>query len=246
MLFLVALRDIIDDNGLKTFIDTNYLRNDNVAGDGEYKVKLKQVETDWQAFKDLVLGEELTAEGRVSAVFANHTFFCSQLKTAAEDIELGSLVSGGLAKFSVVTLELQPRENSWENPQEIFESMNSLGKPLSLADLVRNYILLGLDADVQSELYERYWLKMERSIPRRVSDFIRDYMQAKECRSFSKATDANTKALYASFKAMFGEEDSKALLHDLSQVLRYGRAEGVGDLADLGFGGAGDLGYLSV
>lgn len=47
MLFLVALRDILKDEDLKNFIDTKYLRNDNVKGESEYKVKLKQVETDW-------------------------------------------------------------------------------------------------------------------------------------------------------------------------------------------------------
>ena len=52
----MALRDIIDDDALKDFIDSKYLKNNNVAGESEYKIKLKQVETDWSAYKGLVLG----------------------------------------------------------------------------------------------------------------------------------------------------------------------------------------------
>ena len=68
-----------------------------------------------------------------------------------EGYDLNELISQGIDKFSVVTVELQPEKNIWENPQEIFESMNSLGKPLSLADLVRNYLLLGKTADIQTK-----------------------------------------------------------------------------------------------
>ena len=51
MLFLVALRDILKDQQLGDYIDSKYLKNNNVTGDSEYKVKLKQVETDWGAYK---------------------------------------------------------------------------------------------------------------------------------------------------------------------------------------------------
>jgi len=52
MLFLVALRDILQDVKLKNYIDAKYLRNNNVSSDNdEYKIKLKQVETDWAVYK---------------------------------------------------------------------------------------------------------------------------------------------------------------------------------------------------
>ena len=104
--------------------------------------------------------------------------------------DLSSLIESGLDKFSVITIQLQPDKNPWENPQEIFESMNSLGKPLSLADLVRNYLLLGLDADTQSFLYNQYWLHIEKVIPGKVSMFIRDYMQAHEVHPYLRATES--------------------------------------------------------
>lgn len=48
-----------------------------------------------------------------------------------------------------------------DNPQLIFESMNSTGKALSQADLVRNYVLMGLEPEHQSQLYDDYWRPME-------------------------------------------------------------------------------------
>lgn len=218
MLFLVALRDLLGEEEIGKYIDSKYLKNDNVVGDSEYKVKLKQVETDWVAYKNIILSEELSEIEKNSAVYRNYRYFYNKLSDYQKDgYDLGSLIEKGLSKFSVITIELQPEKNEWENPQEIFESMNSLGKPLSLADLVRNYLLLGLDADTQSFLYSQYWLHIEKVIPGQVSDFIRDYMQAQEKRSFLKATETNYKELYSLFKKMYAGSNTKELLRDLSE-----------------------------
>ena len=218
MLFLVALRDIMDEPEMKAFIDNKYLKNNNVAGDVEYKIKLKQVETDWIAYKKIILKEDLTDKEKSSAVYRNYRYFYNKLSSfKSSGTKLGTLIQNGLNKFSVITIQLQPEQNSWENPQEIFESMNSLGKPLSLADLVRNYLLLGMDADTQNDLYSRYWLHIENVLPGQVSNFIRDYMQAIMAKSFVKATDANYKELYRQFKLVFAENDSKELLKDLAE-----------------------------
>lgn len=218
MLFLVALRDIISDSGIASYIDKKYLRNENVVDDTEYKIKLKQVETDWEAYKNIILGDELSEKEKNSAVYRNYRYFISRfVELQGEGYELGSLIESGLDKFSVITIQLQPDKNPWENPQEIFESMNSLGKPLSLADLVRNYLLLGLDADTQSFLYNQYWLHIEKVIPGKVSMFIRDYMQATVVKPFMKASETNYKELYRIFKAIFADYNAKELLKDLSE-----------------------------
>lgn len=218
MLFLMALRDIIDDKDVKDFIDAKYLKNNNVKGDVEYKIKLKQVETDWVAYKKIVLGEEMTDREKNSAVYRNYRYFFNKLSDyKADGGDINTIVEKGLNRFSVITIQLEPDKNAWENPQEIFESMNSLGKPLSLADLVRNYLLLGLNPDTQSDLYNKYWLHIERVIPGRVSDFVRDYMQGHEKKSFVKSTEHNYKELYSSFKRVFSGEDPDELLKDLSE-----------------------------
>ncbi len=216
MLFLVALRDILDDTDIREFVDNKYLKNNNVSGDSEYKIKLKQVETDWVAYKKIILAEDMTAKEKNSAVYSNYQFFYNKLMSYKDEgRNLGEIIDKGLNKFSVITIELQPEKNAWENPQEIFESMNSLGKPLSLADLVRNYLLLGLDADAQSQLYTKYWLFIENTIPGQVSSFIRDYMQAHQRRAFHKATENNYKELYGLFKNIFSNVESQDLLKEL-------------------------------
>jgi uncharacterized protein with ParB-like and HNH nuclease domain/predicted transport protein len=67
-------------------------------------------------------------------------------------------VCNGLAKLVVVDIALT---RDRDNPQLIFESMNSTGRELSQADLIRNYILMGLEPKLQTKLYEQYWRPME-------------------------------------------------------------------------------------
>ena len=218
MLFLVALRDTCQDENVIKFINNKYLKNENSTDDqNEYKIKLKQVETDWESYKNIILNEPISNTQKESTVYKNYQWFKSQLELLMQkEYDLNDLISQGIDKFSVVTVELQPEKNVWENPQEIFESMNSLGKPLSLADLVRNYLLLGKTADIQTKYYNKYWLKIEKTIPKQVSNFIRDYMQAYIGKSCLKATEANHKALYAQFKSMFYNEDAEELLKRLA------------------------------
>lgn len=218
MLFLVALRDILKEESIVSYIDKKYLRNENVADDTEYKIKLKQVETDWVAYKNIILGIELSEKEKNSAVYRNYKYFTNRFTELMESgYALSSLIESGLDKFSVITIQLQPDKNPWENPQEIFESMNSLGKPLSLADLVRNYLLLGLDADTQSFLYNQYWLHIEKVIPGKVSMFVRDYMQSTMIKPYMKASETNYKELYRIFKSIFEGYNAKELLKDLSE-----------------------------
>lgn len=219
MLFLVAMRDLLSDDKKKDFINGDYLQNRKSSGDGdEYKVKLKQVETDWPAFKNLVLNREVGEKDKLSSVYENYLFFQRKLKAAQSDLdgELTDLIQCGLGKFSVITIELDVK-NPWENPQEIFESMNSLGKPLSLADLVRNYLLMGKNADEQERLYQDYWLKVERVLPHgAASNFIRDYMQLRGKKSCSKATQNNAKELYREFKISVKELSAETVFKEFA------------------------------
>lgn len=218
MLFLVALRDIMQDNKLKKFIDSKYLRNNNVSNaNDEYKIKLKQVETDWAVYKHIILGEKLSDTEKNASVYKNYRYFKTKLQQYQKDGGYPeNLIDKGLNRFSVISIELN-LDNEWENPQEIFESMNSIGKPLSLADLVRNYLLLGLDAPSQEKLYKEYWLPMERIIPGQISNYIRDFMQWHICSYMKKATEANHKELYHRFKDIFSGLNSATVLEELAK-----------------------------
>ncbi|WP_366933460.1 DUF262 domain-containing protein [Pseudoramibacter sp.] len=138
-----------------------------------------------------------------------------------KQFSLNTLIEEGLSRFSVITIELEPDRNAWENPQEIFESMNSLGKPLTLADLVRNYLLMGLSPEKQETLYNSYWLPIERELPGNLSNYIRDFMQLYSGASYKKATETNYKELYGIFKNIFQGQTSEAILQALFKYARF-------------------------
>lgn len=225
MLFLMALRDVVDNTLTANYINNHYLTNPNSVGeDDELKIKLKQVETDWAVYCDIILKREVSERNKLSSVFQNYSFFKNkllQVKKQNRYKNLSDLITYGLSKFSVVAIQLEPATNKWEKPQEIFESMNSLGKPLSLADLVRNYLLLGKSPSEQDRYYKNYWMKMETELPENVSNFIRDYMQLVKMSPYKKATEKNYKPLYAEFKKLFANEDTEELLEKLSVCSGY-------------------------
>lgn len=204
MLFLMALRDSIDDETYRRAIQRRYLENDRASEETEYKIKLKQVESDWEGYKLLALSQEVPDNLRSSSVYQNYTFFKKNIDSLTEETKRG-LLEHGLTKFSIIAIQLEPDRNPWENPQEIFESMNSLGKPLSLADLVRNYLLMGKTSIEQTFLYNTHWLTLERRLPQKLSEFIRDWMQADQHRSFKVARESNYKELYGAFKETAGK-----------------------------------------
>jgi uncharacterized protein with ParB-like and HNH nuclease domain/predicted transport protein len=129
-----------------------YLTNPLESGDRFHKLLLSQ--TDSSTLKSLIRNSDPPAAAslRVSENFALFTDLLSDPRT---DLQA---VCRGLAKLVVVDIALS-REH--DNPQLIFESMNSTGKELSQADLIRNYILMGLEPSLQTMLYERYWRPME-------------------------------------------------------------------------------------
>ncbi|MDR0980016.1 MAG: DUF262 domain-containing HNH endonuclease family protein [Candidatus Nomurabacteria bacterium] len=220
MLFLIAVRDLIGDDVFKVAIDSKFLRNNNVSGDVEYKIKLKQVESDWDSYRKIILGEHLDGKDKRSNVFKNYKYFKNSLADL-DNNKLRQLVEKGLSNFNIVTIQLEPERNPWEKPQEIFESMNSLGKPLSLADLVRNYLLLGKSSGQQDHLYRSYWLAIEKNLNGdnssfTVSSFIRDYMQLIDMTSYKKATEVNYKELYREFKVLFGDDNQEELVKNLA------------------------------
>ena len=85
----------------------------------------------------------------------NFALFQSWIETRKNDL---TAICHGLAKLLVVDVALSRDQ---DNPQLIFESMNSTGRELSQADLIRNFILMGLEPNLQTALYEQFWRPME-------------------------------------------------------------------------------------
>jgi uncharacterized protein with ParB-like and HNH nuclease domain/predicted transport protein len=130
----------------------NYLSNPLETDDHYFKLLLSQ--TDKESLKAIIRRSEQPKEPSLR-VTQNFALFTELLAEQKGDL---ATVCRGLAKLVVVDIALTREQ---DNPQLIFESMNSTGKELSQADLIRNYILMGLDPTLQKRLYEDFWRPME-------------------------------------------------------------------------------------
>lgn len=129
-----------------------YLSNPLESGDRFYKLLLSQ--TDSASLRALIKNAPEPQQQSLR-VTQNFQLFTELLKAQKGDL---APICRGLAKLVVVDIALSRDQ---DNPQLIFESMNSTGKELSQADLVRNYVLMGLEPALQTCLYEDYWRPME-------------------------------------------------------------------------------------
>jgi uncharacterized protein with ParB-like and HNH nuclease domain/predicted transport protein len=129
-----------------------YLSNPLEGGDRYFKLLLSQ--TDNASLKAVIKNTEQPKEPSLR-VTQNFGLFTELIAEQKGDL---APVCRGLAKLVVVDIALSRDQ---DNPQLIFESMNSTGKELSQADLIRNFILMGLEPGLQTRLYEEYWRPME-------------------------------------------------------------------------------------
>ncbi|WP_455426760.1 DUF262 domain-containing protein [Dryocola sp. LX212] len=151
-----------------------YLTNPLLSGEKRYKLILSL--TDNETLRAIVDRKALPENNSVR-VKENFEFFQEKLRDEA----ILETVCKGLSKLIVVDISLQ---RGHDNPQLIFESMNSTGKKLSQADLIRNYILMGLENDRQTALYNDYWRKMEllfgqEAYSEQFDAFMRHYLTVK-------------------------------------------------------------------
>lgn len=133
-------------------IRDRYLMDPNEDGDRRFKLLLSQ--GDREHFKAVVQGHDVSGKDE-SRVVSNYNYFVNQLKSKSTNLVT---VCKGLEKLVVVDVEL---ERGLDNPQLVFEAMNSTGKKLSQADLIRNFLLMDLDPARQVDVYERFWRPME-------------------------------------------------------------------------------------
>jgi uncharacterized protein with ParB-like and HNH nuclease domain len=144
-------------------------------GERHYKLLLSQ--TDKSSLIAVVGGTPQPPEPSLR-VMNNFAFFESRIAERKGDL---APVCKGLAKLMVVDLALSRDQ---DNPQLIFESMNSTGRELSQADLIRNFILMGLEPQMQTKLYEEYWRPIEVDFGQEAYDthfdaFMRHYLTVK-------------------------------------------------------------------
>lgn len=164
----------------------------NPDEDGERHFKLILSETDKDTLLAILKDTPMPTESS-TRVYENYLLFRDLL--SQHHNELGA-VCEGLAKLVIVDVSL---DRAQDNPQLIFESMNSTGLELSQADLIRNYILMGLEPSLQTELYRSYWRPMEKGFGQAAytvhfDAFMRHYLTAKT------GEIPNVREVYVAFK----------------------------------------------
>jgi len=167
-----------------------YLLNPLEEGERKYKLILSQTD---KASLTALLEQRALPAGHSIRVQSNFDYFSKRV--AESETELEALCTG-LAKLVIVDISL---DRDADNPQLIFESLNSTGRELSQADLIRNFILMGLDPAVQTVLYEQYWRPVELDFGQEgyatyFDSFMRHYLTLKT------GDIPNVRAVYDAFK----------------------------------------------
>lgn len=156
---------------LRKLVD-NYLLVD--ANPNDLKFKLKPVKNDAAAYRALFRSEEEFIDS--SNVTANYRYFRDRLlKTNLTGTQMWDAVT----RLEVMHLDLE----SHDDPQGIFESLNSTGLNLSEADKIRNFVLMNQKLDEQNRLYEQFWNPIEKNVDYRTDWFIRWYLTSRTRRT---------------------------------------------------------------
>ena len=214
-LLISALGRAIEARNVEIEIDRNrlegyYLFNDREQDEWRYKQLLTRPDRD--TLIELLETGETGDEN--SLLLKNYRFF--QRKLRGVDLQT---VYKGIQKLLIVDITLEPDS---DNPQLIFESLNSTGRRLSQADLIRNYVLMGQEPYLQDRLYDIYWYPMEQSYgihyAKRFDLFIRDYL------TFKTQQIPNKQKVYEQFKRFVeGKKQQTTLEAIIKEIVDYSK-----------------------
>ncbi len=228
-LFLKALYDCTDDEDLKDTIKEDYLYN-RKPKDKFHEVRLHLNKNDDKVYNLLLennketVDKHLSVKEKRSNVYLNYLLFCDWIKVYHNNGGVIVNLDELLGNLTIVALEIQS-----ENPQEIFESLNSTGLDLTAVDLLRNYFLMRFPYEQQKELYDNYWSKIEDLIgEERMNSFFTDYLLFRR-RTYAISVNGRRrkivgKWLYDCFKAYYNLisqdtsfEKTKSLFADMTR-----------------------------
>jgi len=173
------------------------------------KLKLKQTDRNADAFKAILYGNEKSFN-EYSNVKENFNFFSGEITT-----ENFRTILDGLNRLIFVEVSL---ERGKDDPQRIFESLNSTGLDLSQSDLIRNFILMDLQPIEQDRIFESIWSPIEENAKdlvkktSLVSDFIRDYLTLKNKKI------PNKNKVYHEFKLLFRDKNQVGYHQELEDI----------------------------
>ena len=179
-LFLSALGKILDEQGIESEISNKKIKNYylfNREEEDEKRYKLILTQRDKNTFIDLIEGRD-PPEDYSPQIVENYNFFLEKIRNSDLSPEQ---IYKGICKLMIVSISL---DRTSDDPQLIFESLNSTGLKLSQADLIRNFVLMGLEKSLQKDIYHNYWYPMEQRFAtmddsKYFDRFMRDYLTVK-------------------------------------------------------------------
>ena len=208
-LLVKAMHDVITDEKHKTELDESYLHNTGKGIKPKDSIKLQLNKHDNLIYSKLLSITEpkesdFSELEHRSRVCINYFFFLNKLKELnADEIDA---IWDAFDRLNLIDLEIGE-----ENPQEIFESLNSTGLELKDVDLLRNHLLMNLDYENQVRIYEEYWSKIEENIGTdNMDQFFVDYLiYTRKSDSLTetgrKKQHINEHTLYKAFKVHYSE-----------------------------------------
>lgn len=179
------------------------------------KIKLIPPGENFRILNDIIENNLFSVENNNNFI-KNYRYFSKNISNI-EDIEV---LEAGIKKLIYVEIAL---ERGKDDPQKIFESLNSTGLDLAQGDLIRNYILMDLDKKTQERIFESYWIPIEKNckilgdekIENLLSDFIRDYL------TFKNGKIPNKQKVFEEFKKFTVGKDFIKIEEILSEIREY-------------------------
>lgn len=216
-ILMIALRDYLKETTPEDEYEDNItdllLKNPKRKGEDAYKMLL--TDTDKEIMIKLVDGLKIS-ESEDSQIYTNYLYF---KKKVSEGVLTPVQIFNSISKLDIVGIILDKEQG--DEPQLIFESLNSTGMDLSKSDLIRNFILMGLDNEEQIKIYNNYWKPFEGyfknpDVPERMDRFFRDYLVMK------KGSYVNFAYIYDVFKDYAGNSEFSKIEDLAEDVMIYG------------------------
>ncbi|GAA7085714.1 DUF262 and DUF1524 domain-containing protein [Helicobacter pylori] len=210
-LLLTALRNHLSDEVKRKEIENHYLINSNRDGDKKFRLILSDSDKDTLLY--LIDKDRRKPSEPSSKIVENFKLF-EEWVSNTDKLEI---IFKGLEKLTIVWIALTKKE---DDPQLIFESMNSKGMELTQTDLIRNYIVMETEAEKQEGFYNKYWRAMEEEFKQNkkwFDRFVRHYLTIKT------REIPNINKVYVAFKRYQQERgiETEVLLQDLQKYCGY-------------------------
>ncbi|AFZ54224.1 DUF262 domain-containing protein [Cyanobacterium aponinum UTEX 3221] len=210
LILLATIRDqakIIHNLKLFKEINDKYLINAYDEGENFYKLLPTQI--DRQSFYQIINEEYNHIKQQKNLIAECYQFFTRKIKRFPETEykKLINIIGGYLIVISIVL-------SKDDNPYLVFESLNAKGQPLTQADLIRNYLFMGIQGEKQDKMYQQYWLPMENLLQDNLTDFLRYYLT-------KKGKDVKKNQVYFELKEQTIKNNVSDYLKDIYKFANY-------------------------